>query len=71
MGFTTGSVKLLGYQVGGSSSGSLPNWRWMEVNSVSDVHLLDNTFLGGRPGPSGKHHQWDQLFLRVSPAGQS
>jgi hypothetical protein len=70
-GVHNGSVKLLGYQVGGSSSGSLPNWRWMEVNSVSDVHLLDNTFLGGRPGPSGKHHQWDQLFLRVSPAGQS
>jgi hypothetical protein len=66
-GVHKGSVKLLGYQVGGSSSGPLPNWRWMEVNSISDIHLLDRTFPGGRPSPSGKHHQWDQLFLRVKP----
>lgn len=28
-----GVIKLLTYQVGGSSSGPLPNWRWMETNS--------------------------------------
>jgi hypothetical protein len=66
-GVHKGSVKLLGYQVGGSSSAPLPNWRWMEVNSISDIHLLDRTFPGGRPSLSGKHHQWDQLFLRVKP----
>ena len=66
-GVHNGSVKLLGYQVGGSSSGRLPNWRWMEVDSISDLHLLNRTFRGGRPGRSGKHHGWDQLFLRVKP----
>jgi hypothetical protein len=62
------SVKLLGYQVGGSSSGRLPNWRWMEVNLISELHLLNQTFRGGRPSPSGKHHQWDQLYIRVRSA---
>jgi hypothetical protein len=66
-GVHNGSVKLLGYQVGGVSSGPLPDWRWMEVNLISDVVLLNRTFPGGRPSPSGKHHQWDQLFLRVKP----
>ena len=67
-GIHNGSVKLLAFQVGGASSGRLPNWRWMEVNSISDVHLLDRTFPGGRPNASGKHHQWDQLFMRVASA---
>ena len=66
-----GIVKLLAYQVGGSSSGRLPNWRWMETSLISDAQLLDRTFPGGRPTPSGKHHRWDKLFLRVKPAGQT
>jgi hypothetical protein len=66
-GIHNGSIKLLAYQVGGASRGPLPNWRWMEVNSISDVLVLDRTFAGGRPAPSGKHHRWDQLFVRVSP----
>jgi hypothetical protein len=67
-GIHNGSIKLLAYQVDGSSSGPLPNWRWMEVSSISEVHLLDRTFLGRRPNASGKHHQWDQLFVRVRSA---
>ena len=66
-GIHKGALKLLGYQIGGSSSGPLPNWRWMELRSISDLHILDRTFSGGRASPSGKHHQWDQLFLRVKP----
>jgi hypothetical protein len=66
-GVHKGSVKLLGYQVGGSSSGRLPSWRWMEVSSISEIHLLNRKFPGGRPSPSGKHHKWDKLFLRVKP----
>jgi predicted DNA-binding transcriptional regulator YafY len=65
-----GSVKLLAFQVGGSSSGSLPNWRWLETDLISNVELLEQTFPGGRPAPSGKHHQWDELFIRVKPAGE-
>jgi hypothetical protein len=66
-----GVIKLLTYQVGGSSSGPLPNWRWMEADLIFDAELLDQTFPGGRPTPSGKHHKWDKLFLRVKPAGKN
>jgi hypothetical protein len=65
-----GIIKLLTYQVGGSSSGPLPNWRWMEADLISDAQLLDQTFPGGRPTASGKHHKWDKLFLRVRSAGE-
>jgi hypothetical protein len=40
----------------------------MEVNLISEVHLLDRSFPGGRRNASGKHHQWDQLFVRVGSA---
>ena len=69
-GVHSGSVKLLGYQIGGASSHKLPNWRWMETERISDVQILDQTFPGGRPTPSGKHHKWDKLFIRVRPADQ-
>jgi hypothetical protein len=62
-----GVIKLLTWQIGGSS-GPLPNWRWMEIDQISDTQLLDQTFPGGRTTPSGKHHKWDKLFLRVKPA---
>jgi hypothetical protein len=35
---------------------------------MTDSVLLDQTFLGGRPTASGKHIQWDVLFIRVKPA---
>jgi hypothetical protein len=66
-GIHNGLVKLFGYQVGGSSSHKLPNWRWMETDLIYDLQLLKNTFPGGRPTPSGKHHKWDKLFIRVKP----
>ena len=69
-GVQNGRLRLLAYQVGGSSSGKLPNWRWMDVDRISGMQLLDVTFQGGRPAPSGKHHQWDRLFARVSPADE-
>jgi hypothetical protein len=69
-GVKNGSAKLLGYQVAGSSSGKLPNWRWIEIDLISDLRLLNRTFPGGRPIPSGKHHKWDKLFIRVKPADE-
>jgi len=68
-GIQGGIVKLLVYQVGGVSSGKLPNWRWMEVDQISDLQILDKTFPGGRSAPSGKHHKWDTLFIRVKQPG--
>lgn len=67
-GIHNGSVKLLAFQIGGKSSGRLPNWRWMEVDSIAEIRPLEQTFPGGRAIPSGKHHQWDQLFARVGAA---
>ena len=69
-GVHKGLSKLLGYQVAGSSSHKLPSWRWMEEELISDIHLLDRTFPGGRLVPSGKHHKWDKLFIRVESANK-
>jgi hypothetical protein len=66
-----GVIKLLTYQAGGASSGPLPNWRWMEIDLISEVQLLDQTFPGGRPTESERHHKWEQLFLRVKPADEN
>ena len=66
-GIHNGKAMLLAWQVGGSSSHQLPNWRWMEADMISDVQLLNQTFPGGRPTPSSKHHQWDEVFIRVKP----
>lgn len=32
-----GVIKLLTWQIAGSSSGPLPNWRWMETDLTSDL----------------------------------
>ena len=42
-GVHKGSIKLLAYQAGGFSSGPLPNWRWMEVNLISGIGLLNRS----------------------------
>jgi hypothetical protein len=49
-GVQNGSIKLLGYQLAGASSGPLPNWRWFEVDLITDIRLLDRKFPGGRGG---------------------
>ena len=67
-GIHKGLIKLFGYQVGGSSSQKLPNWRWAEQDLISDIEILNRTFPGGRPTKSGKHHKWDKLFIRVKSA---
>jgi hypothetical protein len=67
-GILNGSIQLLGYQVGGSSSRPLPNWILMKANDIADLEMLDQNFPGGRPTVSGKHLKWDKLFIRVTPA---
>jgi hypothetical protein len=67
-GILNGSVQLLAYQVGGSSSRPLPNWILMRVDDIYDIRLLDRTFPGGRPTSSDNHIKWDKLFIRVKPA---
>ena len=67
-GILNGSVQLLAYQVGGSSSRPLPNWILMKADEIIDLELLDQRFPGGRPTASGKHLKWETLFIRVKPA---
>jgi hypothetical protein len=66
-GIHKGVVKLLAYQVRGSSTGRLPGWRWLEAAGISGARLMDETFPGNRPPSSGQHHQWDEIFIRVDP----
>lgn len=68
-GVRKGKVQLLVYQLSGASrSGRLPDWRWVDLSRATDFQVLDQTFAGGRNAPSGKHAQWEQLFLRVASA---
>jgi hypothetical protein len=66
-GILNGSVQLLAYQVGGSSSRPLPNWVLMKANEITDIELLNQIFPRGRPTASSKHLKWDKLFIRVKP----
>lgn len=70
-GILNGSVQLLSWQVDGRSSRPLPNWLLTKVDEMTDLVLLDQSFPGGRPTASGKHIEWDVLFIRVKPAGDS
>ena len=43
-GVRKGKAMLLAYQVAGSSSHTLPAWRWMEEDLISDIELLNRAF---------------------------
>src|SRR5258708_6001215 len=66
-GILNGSVQLLAYQVGGSSSRPLPNWILMKADEIAAPKLRDKNFRGGRPPAAGKHLKWNTLFIRVKP----
>ena len=58
-----GVEQLLIYQVGGgSSSGGLPEWRRVDVPRMSGLVILEKTFPGPRPNPSGQHSSWDETY---------
>src|SRR5262245_49758420 len=69
-GILNGSVMLLAYQIAGSSRRPLPNWIWMKVDEIDGLELLSQKFPGGRSTPSGKHHTWEKLFIRVKAADE-
>jgi hypothetical protein len=66
-GIQNGIVRLFCYQVGGQSSSRLPGWRLVDVSEMQDCEMLKQRFAGNREAPSGKHHQWDEVFIRVAP----
>ena len=66
-GMQGGKARLLAYQTGGrSNSGPLPAWRLVDVSGITQLEVLEKTFTGNRPAPSGRRHHWDQLFIRVA-----
>ena len=68
-GVHKGKARLLAYQVGGqSASGPLPAWRLVDVSGMTQLEILEKTFPGNRPAPSGRRHTWDRLFIRVGEA---
>ena len=65
-GVTNGARQVLGYQTGGqSSNGGLPDWRRFDLNQMSRLAILPQTFPGRRPIPSGKHSSWDSRIAIV------
>jgi hypothetical protein len=66
-GVQKGIERLLSWQIGGQSSGHIPGWRWFDVIEMQDCEMLVKQFPGNRNVASGKHHQWDDLFIRVEP----
>jgi hypothetical protein len=69
-GILNGSVQLLAWQVDGLSSRPLPDWLLMKVDEMADLTTLPDTFPGGRPTGSGRHINWEKLFIRVKPADE-
>lgn len=66
-GVTNGAQQVLGYQTGGrSSNGGLPDWRRFDLNQMSRLTILAQTFPGRRSIPSGKHSSWDSRIAIVS-----
>lgn len=67
-GIINGVVRLFFYQIGGESRSTRPvGWRWGSLSEISEVQILDASFDGPRPAPSGRHIHWDVLFATVSP----
>jgi hypothetical protein len=66
-GIHKGVPRLFFYQVGGRSrSGAALGWRWATLDKMSELRILDETFPGPRPAPSGRHVQWDRLIASVA-----
>jgi hypothetical protein len=69
-GIQKGTVRLLCWQVGGKSGGSIPGWRLVDVAGMESCEILDRQFSGGRDIPAGQHHRWDKVFIRVAPSSR-
>lgn len=66
-GTKDGKSELLVYQVRGQSrSGGLPNWRRIDLKKANNMKILDESFPGRRPTPSGKHSSFDTTIAIVN-----
>ena len=60
-------IRLLCWQVGGRSGGRLPGWRLINVDDMQNCEMIEQRFGGNREVPTGGHHRWDKVFIRVKP----
>jgi predicted DNA-binding transcriptional regulator YafY len=66
LGITNGIKQVLCYQTGGHSSrGNLPDWRRFDLHEMVGLKVLDTTFPGKRPYPSGRHSSFDHRIAIV------
>ncbi|XQE67910.1 hypothetical protein ACOAPY_04835 [Pseudomonas sp. P3C3] len=66
LGVTNRIVQVLCYQIGGHSSrGDLPDWRRFDLHEIVGLRVLDTSFLGQRPYPSGRHSSFDHRIAVV------
>jgi hypothetical protein len=65
-GVQNGIVRLFCWQVSGRSSNRIPGWRMFDVEGIENCEILGKHFPGNRD-VSGKHHNWDEVFIRVEP----
>jgi hypothetical protein len=70
-GIQNGIIRLFCWQVSGRSSGRIPGWRMIDVDGMQNCELLDKHFPGNREIATGKHHRWDEVFIRVGPPEKS
>jgi hypothetical protein len=67
-GRRNGKGQLNFFQTGGrSSSGTLPQWRSIDVDRIEGLLVTEATFAGTRATPTGKHIAWDELYATVTP----
>jgi hypothetical protein len=64
-GTQNGVVRLFCWQIGGKSSGRIPGWRMFDIDGIQNCEMLDGQFAGNRDVPTGKHHRWEKIFIRV------
>jgi predicted DNA-binding transcriptional regulator YafY len=65
-GITNGIKQILGYQIRGQSrNGNLPDWRKFDLDKIIGLRILDESFPGRRPYPSGKHSSFDLIIAKV------
>jgi hypothetical protein len=68
-GVAEGKVRLLFYQVGGTSSSGKPfGWRSASTANLENVRVLDERFGGPRRTPTERHRRWDTILASVSTA---
>jgi hypothetical protein len=70
-GVQNGIIRLFCWQVGGRSSGRIPGWRMIDADGMLNCEMLEQHFAGNREIATGKHHRWDEVFIRVGPPDKS